>query len=353
MSSRHQHHPILSAGSALTRRRLLQHSCTSGMALVSAGGLAGLLAACGDDDGAATPKSSSTLLVGHLPAGCVQHLLLANKRKLFAKEGLNVKLTQFNGPGDNLNALVSGRQHLAHNPWTNTVAAYAKGQRDLRIVGGSGQGGIELVAREGSVESVDELVAAADTGLKLGTLRLDTLEVVAYGTLDKAGRSYADYELTFFPSMVGMGDALIEKSLDVCSLAQPYGATVVDKANGTYLTDSNAAWGPHAADCVVSSTEPVMKERGSEIRTYLEVLREAARQRDADYEKAIAELAPIYAAEPAVLSAGLKRQVPQPVLDKAGVQSLKNGVGYLVDLGYLKEDVVDQVFDGSLQPRAA
>lgn len=54
-----------------------------------------------------------------------------------------------------------------------------------------------------------------------------------------------------------------------------------------------------------------------------------------------------------MLSAGLKRQRPQPVLDKAGVQRLKNGVGYLVDLGYLKEDVVDQVFDGSLQPAAA
>jgi hypothetical protein len=54
-----------------------------------------------------------------------------------------------------------------------------------------------------------------------------------------------------------------------------------------------------------------------------------------------------------VLGAGLKRQVPQPVMDSRGVESLHKGVGFLVDLGYFKQDVVDEVFDGSVQPKAA
>ena len=83
------------------------------------------------------------------------------------------------------------------------------------------------------------------------------------------------------------------------------------------------------------------------------MFQESARQRDADYERAIADLAPVYGADRAVLASGLKRQVPQPVLDDRGVKSLRNGVGYLIDLGYLKQDVVGDVFDGSVQPRAA
>lgn len=337
-------------GAELSRRRFLGGCCTAGFAL-GGGALSGFLAACGGEQGGAQP-AAKTLRVGHLPAGCVQHLLLANKRGLFAKAGLNVRLTQFNGPGENIQALIAGAQDVIHNPWTNTIAAYARGQRDLRIICGSGKGGIELVARNGSVNSVDEFAKAAGSGLRVGTLRLDTLELVAFGTMKKAGVAYDDYKLTFFPSMVGMGEALIESRVDVCSLAQPYGATVVDKANGTYLADSNDAWGPEAADCVVNTKANYVQRNAGMLETYLGVLRDAARARDADYEKAIADLAPVYGADPAVLAAGLKRQVPQPVMDPRGLKSLHTGTGYLVDLGYVKKDIVGEVFDGSVQPKA-
>ncbi|MBW3593718.1 MAG: ABC transporter substrate-binding protein, partial [Actinobacteria bacterium] len=174
-----------------------------------------------------------------------------------------------------------------------------------------------------------------------------------YGTMKKAGVSYDDYELTFFPSMVGMGEALIKADVDICSLAQPYGATVVDTAAGTYLASSNDAWGPEAADCVVTTKEVFLEKNSGLLETYLGVLQESARKREADYEKAIADLAPIYGVDSRVLAAGLERQVPQPVLDERGVRSLHNGVAYLIDLGYLRSDVVDQVFDGSVQPAAA
>ncbi len=42
-----------------------------------------------------------------------------------------------------------------------------------------------------------------------------------------------------------------------------------------------------------------------------------------DYKSAIADLVPVYASTEDVLSVALKRQVPQPVMDEKGVQSLK------------------------------
>lgn len=85
---------------------------------------------------------------------------------------------------------------------------------------------------------------------------------------------------------------------------------------------------------------------------YLAVLRQSAEDLNANYEEAIAELVPLYGSEASVLAPALKRQVPQPIMDEAGVQSLRNGVGFLADLGYLEPDqtnLIDEIFDGSVQ----
>lgn len=343
-------HPI----GSLNRRGFMRSCCLASLAMIASNSCS----SGSQQDStpqASTGTSKTTLRVGHLPAGCVSHLLLANKRGLFKEAGLNVELTQFNGPGENLQALVAGARDVIHNPWTNTVAAYAKGTDKLRIISGSGKGGIELVARQGSVTSLADLAKAANNGLKIGTLQLDTLELVVFGHLKKMGVDYSSYKMTFFPSMVGMGEALIKSSVDVCSLAQPYAQTVVAKSGGTYLGDSNGAWGPEASDCVITSTSSFIQKEPNLIADYLAVLRKSADALNQDYKSAIADLVPVYASTEEVLSVALKRQVPQPVMDEKALQSLTNGVGFLADLGYLKKDqtnLIDAVFDGSTQEKS-
>jgi NitT/TauT family transport system substrate-binding protein len=347
-------HPI----GSLNRRGFLRSCCLASLAFLTANCAARNSSSSTSSpvaSGSPASGSGTVLRVGHLPAGCVSHLLLANKRGLFKDAGLNVQLTQFNGPGENLQALVGGAQDVIHNPWTNTVAAYAQGTESLRIISGSGKGGIELVARDGSVKTLDELAKAANSGLKIGTLKLDTLELVVYGHLKKLGVDYSAYKMTFFPSMVGMGEALMQKSVDVCSLAQPYAETVVSQAKGTYLGDSNGAWGPEASDCVISTRSDFVSKEPNLLADYLAVLRKSAEDFNADYDKAIADLVPVYGSKSEILSVALKRQVPQPVLDEAAVQSLKNGVGFLADLKYLKPaqtNLIATVFDGSVQEKS-
>jgi len=328
-----------------SRRRFLCGCGACGLAISAAG-----LAQLGAATRAEAAAGGKVLRVGHLPAGCVQHLLLAKARGLFEKAGLNVVLTQFNGPSESLQALVADKLDLIHGPWTTTVAAYAEGTRDLRIIGGSGQAGIELVARKGSVKNVQEFLAAAGKGLRVGTLRLDTLELVGYGTMSKGGKSYADYKMTFFPSMVGMGEALSSGAVDVCTLAQPYAETVVRASGGTYLADSNTVWGPEAADCVVTAKEATSKAQADALRTYLRVLAESARWSAGNYEAAVDTLQPIYGAARPILAAALRRQVPNPVISTAGVQGLRTGVKYLIELGYFKDVSIDNVLDLRHQP---
>jgi NitT/TauT family transport system substrate-binding protein len=348
-------HPI----GSLNRRGFMRSCCLASLAMIASSSCSPKSQQASipqaSEGTSNTGTSKTTLRVGHLPAGCVSHLLLANKRGLFKEAGLNVELTQFNGPGENLQALVAGAQDVIHNPWTNTVAAYAKGTDQLQIISGSGKGGIELVARQGPIKSLADLAKAANSGLKIGTLQLDTLELVVFGHLKKLGLDYSSYKMTFFPSMVGMGEALIKSSVDVCSLAQPYAQTVVAKSGGTYLGDSNGAWGPEASDCVITSTSSFTQKEPSLIADYLAVLRKSADALNQDYKSAIADLVPVYGSTEEVLSVALKRQVPQPVMDEKALQSLKNGVGFLADLGYLKKDqtnLLDKVFNGSIQEKS-
>ena len=256
---------------------------------------------------------------------CVSHLLLAKKRNMFAKAGLNVELIQFNSAADNLQTLVANSVHMMHNPWTTTIAAYAEGTKDLRIVGGSGLSGIELVARAGSVKNTNEFIKAAGKGLRVGTIRLDTLELVAYGTMVQNGKSYDDYKMTFFPSMVGMGEALINGAVDVCTLPQPYAESVVKQANGIYLADSNDVWGPEAPDCVITTKTDFIKNNPEMIKAYLKVLKESAKVFYDDFDGALDDLQPMYGAPREILAIALKRQSPDPVINDAGLPASAAG----------------------------
>lgn len=327
-------------------RRFFLKACGCCALTVSTTGL-GLLTSATKAEATAGGK---TIRVGHMPAGCVSHLLLAKQRGLFEKAGLHVVPHQFNAPSEALQALLSGNLQLMHGPWTMTVAAFADGTDELRIIGGSGQAGIELVAREGSITNLDEFKAAAGQGLKVGTLRLDTLEVVAYGHISAGGATYDDYEMTFFPSMVGMGEAIANGSLDVCTLAQPYAEQVVQHAGAKYISDSNAVWGPEAADCVITTQVNTIETDADTLKTYLSVLKESADLLTNDYENALNDLVPIYGVPKDILRVALQRQFPNPVISEVGIQGLKTANKYLVELGYLENDVIDQVVQLDLQP---
>src|SRR5258707_1146338 len=120
-----------------SRRKLLKSfcACCAGFAIAPVG--LSLLAAA---DRAEAATAQGTIRVGHLPAGCVSHLLLAKARGMFEKAGINAQLTQFNGPDKNILALQSGNVDVAHNPWTTTIAAYADNSKNLRGADGEFNG---------------------------------------------------------------------------------------------------------------------------------------------------------------------------------------------------------------------
>ncbi len=343
----------------ITRRSFL-----GGLTALAAG--AAVTSACGSSDsntgaktsgGAAGGGSSgpATLNAGHLVGGCMAPLFLADAKGLFAEQDLTVKLSFFGNPGDNLSSLVAGANDVVHNPFSNTFVGKEKGE-DLVIVSGSGKAGLELVARAGvGVATLDDLAAKKRTGLKLGTLRVDTLELTVFHLLQAKGLSYDDFQMVFFNDLLAMGQALINKDVDVCTVVQPYAALVVQEAKGSYLGNNETAWGTDAPDCVVTMNRSLIEQKPDVVERYLKAILSANDVMDRDFEGATATLAKgrYFKVEGDALGAGLKRQPPQVRLSASALTALDKGVEDMRALGYVKKVKSTDLVDLSILSKVA
>lgn len=171
--------------------------------------------------------------------------------------------------------------------------------------------------------------------------------------MSQYGKSYEDYDMTFFPSMVGMGEALINGTVDVCCLVQPYAESVVKQANGIYLANSNDVWGPEAPDCVITTTSETIEANAATLTAYMKVLSDAAAAFYNDFESALDDLQPLYGAPREILAIALKRQSPDPILNEAGASGIRGGMKYLIELGYFPDNFADTVLELGYQPGIA
>src|ERR1700741_1367988 len=124
----------------------------------------------------ARTQELDTVNVGHLVGICMSPLFYAKAREYFKDEGLNVQLKFMPNPGDAITALVSNAMDIIHNPFTNAFVAAGQGA-PIRIIAGSGAGGLLLIAqKESGIKNMADLVAAKGKGVKVGAMRFNTFE---------------------------------------------------------------------------------------------------------------------------------------------------------------------------------
>src|SRR5262249_29229597 len=95
----------------------------------------------------ARTQELDTVNVGHLVGICMSPLFYAKAREYFREEGLNVQMKFMPNPRDALTALNSGVMAIIPNPFTNAFVAAGQGA-PVRIIAGSGAGGLFLVAQK-------------------------------------------------------------------------------------------------------------------------------------------------------------------------------------------------------------
>jgi NitT/TauT family transport system substrate-binding protein len=100
---------------------------------------------------------------------------------------------------------------------------------------------------------------------------------------------------------------------------------------------------------VITTTKDYMNKEPQLLTAYMKVLVEGAHQFYADFDAAIDDLQPIYGVPRPILAVALRRQAPNPVIRDAGAYGIRNAVKYLIDLGYLKTNVANEVLALHLQ----
>jgi NitT/TauT family transport system substrate-binding protein len=183
-----------------------------------------------------TPVRAEDLKVGYLPVTGHAKFFVAKEYGLFAKEGLNVELIEFQNSADGLSALRAGKLDLGAFGTTAPLVHIAKGA-NLRIIGGvMGEDAaiVTTAALAGTIRGVKDL-----KGRKIATVRLATGDAVLRGALEKAGISW-------------------KKDLQIFELKNP---PAVIEAVKSGQVDAGVVWGPHDLRAEEQGLKVVIRSR--------------------------------------------------------------------------------------------
>jgi NitT/TauT family transport system substrate-binding protein len=175
-------------------------------ALALAGGLSSALA--------------DTLKVGYLPVTGHGKFFVAKEQGLFAKEGLDVELIEFQNSADGLNAIIAGKLDVGAFGTTAPVAHLSKGAK-IKIIGGIMGGDAALI---GTPANAGKIAGIADLkGKKIATVRMASGDAVLRGALKDKGINW-------------------KTDVQIFELKNP---PAVIEAVKSGQVDAGLVWGPH------------------------------------------------------------------------------------------------------------
>lgn len=309
--------------------------------------LSGMAAACSPSSSGSGAKNSAAgrqLKVGHLVGICMSPLFYADAKKLFAAQGLDVKLSWIPNPGDAVSALSSGALDFIHNPFTNTFVACDQGAK-LKIIAGSGNEGLSCVARpESGLKRAADLKARAGKGLKVGSERINTLELTFYRTIRNMGLTYKDFDMVWFHDHFAMLAAFKNGDVDVVTHVEPFVSELLI-GGGVELSNSREAWGKVSPDCVISARSDFVTDNPDVVKKYLTAVLQADHEIKADMPAAVETLdkGRYYKVSREILAKALPRQLPGVDLTQSE-EAMNYAIADMLELGYLKNkpaNVVD------------
>src|SRR5688572_17435146 len=276
--------------------------------------------------------------VGHLVGICMSPLFYAQATGMFKDEGLKVDMKFMPNPGDALTALTGNVMQVVHIPFTNIIVAANNGA-PVRIVGGSGAGGLFLIAQGSTgIKSMDDLKKHKGKGLKIGAMRLNTFELMAYRALQNAGLSYADFNMVWFSDTLSMASAFEAKAVDVVTHVEPFATRLVDKLGGVPIASNLDTWGKDGPDCVTNARIDFLEKHPQAATKYLRALLKADAEIKKNRDKAVEVLdaSKFYRVDKDTLRAALPRQMPQVNLIGAGEAGMRTAIADMTTLGYIK-----------------
>lgn len=265
------------------------------------------------------------------------------KEKAFGKEdGIALDFVSTPTNADIAALFGAGVVDVSVVPYTNFMTLYDAGA-PVKIVAGSGVQGCVIVAQAG-INSARDL-----KGKTIGTFQADTLEMLPFDYLKKAGMSFADVKVRYFGTSPELAQAFIGGSIDAMCHIEPYATQALTSRKGAVkLSDGTDVYGPLYTDCVLAVRSKLIQENRPAVKALIKAMMMAQHFEETERESAIKMTTPKYFKT--TFEAALDASTKQPgmidqrknegfILDRA--QSLK-------DLRYIKTLPTTDIFDWTM-----
>ncbi|WP_199254241.1 ABC transporter substrate-binding protein [Mycolicibacterium mengxianglii] len=327
---------------AFNRRNFFRGAAVTGAAVAVP---SWLLSACSNAGPTTTATSAggvTTLKATHGTGFCNLGIFLVKERNLAEADGgaLDFVVTPTNA--DIVTLFGAGQVDVSLIPYTQFMTLYDAGA-PVTIVAGGGVEGCSIVAQPG-------INSAADmAGKTLGTFQADTLEMLPYDYLKKAGLSFGDVQVRYFGTSPELAQAFISGSVDSICHIEPYATQALNARSGAVkLSDGKDVYGPGYTDCVLAVRNPLLQENPEAVKALIKGLFLAQQQTEQDRESAVQATVGSYFKTDFQDAMDASTKQPNIVDQRSKSQFMLDRAVGMKDLGYLKALPDEKIFDWSL-----
>jgi len=308
-----------------SRRSFLKGASAAGVSLALPAGLAGSLMA------GAAQAATTTIKATHGSGLCNLAFFLVKKRDLAKADGVELDFVITPTNADIATLFGAGQVDMSVIPYSNFLTLYDAGA-PVKIVAGAGVDGCILLAQEG-------IKSAADLrGKSIGTFQADTLEVLPYDYLKKAGMSFKDVKVRYFNTSPELAQAFIVGAVDAICHIEPYATQCLTSRKGsTVLSDGSDIYGKNYSDCVLAVRTPLIDRNPKAVKAIIKAMMVAQGQVETDPDAALRDTIGTY--YKTTMAAGKLASSKQPVMidQRKNKQFILDRGQSMRELGYIKK----------------
>lgn len=286
--------------------------------------------------------AATTVKATHGSGFCNMGIFLAKERELTKADGVDLEFVVTPSNTEITTMFGAGLVDISMIPYSNFMTLYDAGA-PVKIVAGGGVQGCIIVAKEG-------ITSAADLkGKTFGTFQADTLEVLPYDYLKKAGLSFKDVQIKYLDTSPELAQAFIAGAVDAICHIEPYATQCVTSRKGaTILSDGTDLYGAGYSDCVLAARTPLIEKNPAAVKAVIKALMVAQSQAEADKAAALKDTVGKY--YKTSMDAAINASTKQPIVVDQRSQTqfiIDRGVS-MKELGYVKKLPDRGAFDWTL-----
>jgi NitT/TauT family transport system substrate-binding protein len=311
----------------------------------SSGGVAATIAVPASLAALLAPRpafAATTLKATHGSGFCNMGIFLAKERNLTVADGVELEFVVTPSNTEITTMFGAGLVDISMIPYSNFMTLYDAGA-PVKIVAGGGVQGCIIVAAEG-------IKSAADLkGKTFGTFQADTLEVLPYDYLKKAGLSFKDVQIKYLDTSPELAQAFMAGALDAICHIEPYATQcVLGRKGATVLSDGVDVYGKGYSDCVLAARVPLIEKNPAAIKAVIKALFVAQSQAEADKMAALKDTVGKYYKTSMEAAIDASNKQPLVVDQRNQTQFIIDRGASMQELGYVKKMPDKGAFDWSL-----